>query len=738
MKIIHALSVLICILSATFFSEAQSPWTRITPTPQENTINDITRIPGTDRLVAVCEGSTIMMSDDDGETWDIMLNPAGRNNQYNCKGIHFISETTGFINGGRETILKTTDSGQSWNLEYAGNSIYDWQCINDLEFCTETHGFAVGDHGQLLETNDAGESWQAIETTVQTDLNQVVFADSLNGFIFMYDTNCLKTTDGGNSWALEVLSDELPRGYIYDCYFINETTGFVFINENWPDYTGYIYRTSDVGITWDSVYLDETAYTGKFSFFDEQQGMIACPTAQYLTKVLLTDDGGITWNEIEQPWLPWWSTYAFTYLNQNNTISAGMNGMIYKSYDSGSSWQAKQSRLFSGEILEVQFLDENIGYALTDAGGGGVAGIGIKKTVDGGNNWNYIYINNWSYDLDFYFLTSDTGLAVTESFYDTISLLRTTDGGENWTEISTGYKFTPTDIKFIDENNGLICGEYIVIRTSDGGLTWQEVTPGSGEFTFNEIEYRTAMEVYISGSTGYGITKVHKSIDSGDTWETIFEGDFGPATHIALPVENTILITTTNSIYKSVDNGITWYQSTSTNPNQIEYRSLYFSSPMLGYAMGIGGFANVEKTTDGGDTWFLLDTKITSGLNAACFFSDDEGLVFGDKGVMIRTTTGGVTGTHDQTISETDSYFEASPNPFVDEITIRPVVENKTLFPVQVLITDTGGRLIMEKQIEAGGSDIRLSCAGIMSGVYFCRISTSDGLIETLKLVKKK
>jgi photosystem II stability/assembly factor-like uncharacterized protein len=716
---------------------AQAPWTRITPTPQENTINDITRIPGTDRLVAVCEGSTVMMSDDAGETWDLILNPAGRNNQYICKGIHFISETTGFINGGRETILKTTDGGQNWNLEYAGNSIYDWQCINDLEFCTDTHGFAVGDHGQLLETFDAGESWQVIESGVLTNLNHVVFADSLTGFIFTWSTECLKTSNGGATWTLEPLSPEIADGQLYDCYFVNDSTGFVFIYTGSPYADGCIFRTTDAGNNWSLVHTESSAYSGKFAFFDEQHGIMASATWGYQTKFLETENGGITWNVIEEAWLPWWSTYGMICIDQNNVLSVGLYGMIYMSNDGGLSWQPKQSRLFSGDIFDVRFIDEDTGFALTDTGSGGVASTSIKKTLDGGESWEIIYMNSWSYGLDFDFLNNNTGfLAVTGN--DTLLLLKTSDGGENWEETKTSFELLPTDIKFFDENNGLISGEYSVVKTSDGGLTWQDVTPGSGLFTFNEIEYRSETEVYIVGSSGYGITIVHRSIDGGDTWQTIFEGDYGPATNIALPDENTILITSSFKIFKSLDNGLTWYWSTSTNPNQIEYRSLHFSSPMIGYAVGLGDFANIEKTTDGGDTWFPLETKITSGLNAACFFNDEEGLGFGDKGVMIRTTTGGVTGTHNRVISEADSYFTASPNPFSDEIIIRPVVGNKVVYPVQVLLTDASGRQIMEKRIESEGTSLRLSGTGLKPGIYICRISSRNGVTETLKLVKIK
>ncbi|KAF0199169.1 MAG: hypothetical protein FD166_794 [Bacteroidetes bacterium] len=240
------------------------------------------------------------------------------------------------------------------------------------------------------------------------------------------------------------------------------------------------------------------------------------------------------------------------------------------------------------------------------------------------------------------------------------------------------------------------------------------------------------------GSENYLATTIFHSTDGGYNWQTISIGNFGPAKDIALPDENTILIITGTEIFKSGDNGLTWYQSTLTNPNPIEINALHFASPTTGYAMGSGEFSNMMKTTDGGDNWFPLETNVTSWLTAACFFNDEEGLVFGDKGVMIRTTTGGVTGTNNQAISVADNYFTVNPNPFIDEIRISPVAGKKIAYPVQIMIIDAGGRRILEKQISGGDNAIILSGTAFKPGIYFYRISTRDGMTETLKLVKIK
>ena len=731
-------SVILIFLFTSSVMYAQQAWHRISPVPQENTINEITTIPGSDRLIAVCEGSTIMTSDDVGESWAMVMNPAGRNNQYVCKGVHFISETTGFINGAKETILKTTDGGQTWDLKYQGNTAYDWQYINDLSFCNDNHGFAVCDHGKLLETTDAGESWQAIESGVQENLRQIVFADSLTGFIFQGNINCLKTTNGGQSWNAGPLGGNIPDGTFYDCLFTNPLTGFIFINVYSPtETTGYIYRTNDAGANWDLVYQDGTAYSGKFAFFNEQQGMIACMTADYQTKILLTDDAGLTWNLIEQPWLPWYSTRAFICPDQETAIAAGHLGMIFKSTDGGAVWQPKQNKLISKSIYYVQFPNQETGYVLVDAGGDGVAGVGIEKTTNGGGSWDYIYINNISNYVNFFFLNPDTGFMATIDFNTEVTFLKTTDGGENWEASPTGFELNPLDIRFFDQNNGLICGQYRIIRTTDGGITWTDVTPGNASWSeYNDIAYRSIDEVYISGCADYPETTVSKSSDGGQTWQDFTIGGYGEATGIVLPDDNTIVIKARNRIFKSIDDGLTWYQAAILTDDDFFIESLMFTSPLIGYASGSSMYCNALKTTDGGDTWFPLVTNETSALNAAWFFDNENGIMFGDKGIIIETSTGGVTGSHNLQQSIAGKTFMASPNPFGDDITLRQVPGKRIVYPVQVVLTDAAGRLILEMKADSSNTGITIPGSGLKPGMYICRIHSGNGTIETLKLIK--
>ena len=729
---LFAFVLMICL---PFSAMAQDAWTRVSPLPQENTINDITKIPGTNRLIAVGDGSTIMTSDDSGETWDVSLHPAGMSNSYFCKGIHFISETTGFINGIGRTILKTTDAGLTWALKYDGSTANYWQSINDICFVDQTTGFAVGDNGLLLTTTDTGETWLTFESGADESLQKIVFLDNMIGFIFSSFIDCLKTTDGGMSWSWEPLMPEMSQFNIYDCHFVSETTGFVYLHQFWPGEEGFIYKTGDSGLSWNLVSEHSSIYDCKFAFYDEQIGMASCATFDYENKILQTVDGGNTWTEVLPNYLPWNSDYAMIYIDQTTALTLGRNGIVYKTTDGGLTWQPKQMAVFTGAVFKSQFIDTQNGFVLTDTGSGGISGVGLQKTTDGGASWTLLYDKHDVGEFDFYFLNAETGfLAVCD--FDTLRFLKTENAGITWDVINTTYGFDPIDIQFFDQNHGIIVGESAIIKTADGGLTWENVTPEPGYAEYSAAKYRSGDEVYVIGRSGNLNMLFLKSTDGGSTWQIILIEGVSRARAIALPDENTIVIAESTSIYKSGDNGDTWIKSVFPNPDYFYIKSLLFPTPQVGYALGHGEFSNIVKTTDGGNTWFSIETNVSSALNAAYFFDEFNGVVFGDLGIVLKTTTGGVLGIEKPVNTMTSQLFTAAPNPFVDEINIR-VNDQNVSFPLQVNLTDITGRELLNQQIKGAINQFSLSVNNLKPGIYLCQIISRDGRKETIKLIKR-
>ncbi|MCD4731941.1 MAG: hypothetical protein K8R74_15145, partial [Bacteroidales bacterium] len=274
-----------------FLLVGQSSWSRLPPLPQENTLNDIVKIPGTNKLIASGGGSIVMISDDAGLTWDFKYNPAGMDNNYFGKCIYFLNSDIGFIGGAGRTILKTTDGGNYWNVVYY-SGVNNWQYIEDIAFCNETTGFAVGDYTSIKKTTDGGENWISIEAGNDFNLHQVEFCNETTGFIIgSSEEYILKTIDGGNIWQIIDYPNGLENLNPGEIYFYNETTGFIFGDSGYSDFDDVICKTTDSGITWTVVHTDPSAYFGKIDFITDQHGIIGCGTGLYESKILLTENG---------------------------------------------------------------------------------------------------------------------------------------------------------------------------------------------------------------------------------------------------------------------------------------------------------------------------------------------------------------------------------------------------------------------------------------------------------------
>lgn len=63
---------------------------------------------------------------------------------------------------------------------------------------------SVGLHGLIQRSTDEGRSWQQVASPVSSDLVQVRFRDERNGWIVGHDALVMHTTDGGDSWQVQL------------------------------------------------------------------------------------------------------------------------------------------------------------------------------------------------------------------------------------------------------------------------------------------------------------------------------------------------------------------------------------------------------------------------------------------------------------------------------------------------------------------------------------------------------
>jgi photosystem II stability/assembly factor-like uncharacterized protein len=96
---------------------------------------------------------------------------------------------------------------------------------------------------------------------------------------------------------------------------------------------------------------------------------------------------------------------------------------------------------------------------------------------------------------------------------------------------------------------------------------------------------------------------------------------------------------TTNSMYKTIDEGKSWIKMNTGTTNAIN--AVYFVNSMTGWFAGAS--SEIRKTTDGGAPWIQVSTGVGSGMNDIWFKDLNNGFVIGNNGLLRKSTNGGST-----------------------------------------------------------------------------------------------
>ncbi|GBD86219.1 Ycf48-like protein [bacterium BMS3Abin03] len=328
-------------------------------------------------------------SSDGGYSW-VINGGSLPMSEINC--IKYINIDTGYVVMTYFGLYKTTDRGESWthlsgigdyeleifpeeNTGYnagAGLKIYKaegnldvWSklIINtdfaDVYFTTEQKGFAIssGVNGILFKTENGGTDWQVVSGAPGG--GDILFLDSLTGFIAGSDSKIYKTTDGGESWYA---TNGVPN-IIAKIDFINSSVG-------WAAGGFVIIKTTDGGENWETqITLPADHFTSIF-MIDSLNGWA---TSRYVWQ---TTDGGENWIQILDITSEPYNDVYFTDIDTGFVIESPY---LYKTTDSGNTWT---TQLNSDYIIRTfGWLSKSHGFIIGD---------GMYETTDTGSTWNEI------------------------------------------------------------------------------------------------------------------------------------------------------------------------------------------------------------------------------------------------------------------------------------------------------------------------------------------------------------
>jgi photosystem II stability/assembly factor-like uncharacterized protein len=315
-----------------------------------------------------------------------------------------------------------------------------------------------------------------------------------------------------------------------DIWFLDANTGWAANSD------GTIVKTTDGGNSW-TVQLHEPAvYFRCLGFASATKGWAGTLTGA--KRLFHTKDGGQTWTQSTNlPSLAPSAICGISVVDENVAFASGTNYAIrparmMKTIDGGQTWTAWEMKPWADLLVDCYFTSPSEGWVV---GGKEPADAPstpparqrdhikpvVLQTTDGGQTWinrvanleKEFPLGEWGWKIQF--LDDQIGFIALENL-DAGAILKTIDGGETWTRhpINDPQKNANLEgIGFVDANHGWVGGwgdaqfqRRSSSETFDGGLNWHDanhIGRGINRFRFfgNPVNLG-----YASGETVYKYT----------------------------------------------------------------------------------------------------------------------------------------------------------------------------------------------------------------------------------------
>ncbi len=292
-----------------------------------------------------------------------------------------------------------------------------------------------------------------------------------------------------------------------DVFFLNPMLGWAANGS-----AASVYKTTDGGENWTLQIAEQTPelpgnhYFRNIEFLDENIGFLGTLQAN---KFMRTADGGQTWSVMTNIAPAPAAICGIDCVGSSTVYACGAyfssSAYILKSTDAGATWEYINMGAYAEGLVELLFIDENMGYA----SGKGALGGTILRTTDGGATWTEIYntgiAGEYVWKLQVLANNPNCIFGSVESIGELPGkLVRTLDNGATW----TSHDVPDTDIQavgFLTEDHGYMGGHSSpFLETNDGGATWNDIGVGSN---LNRIQILGDNLAYASGATIYKLSE---------------------------------------------------------------------------------------------------------------------------------------------------------------------------------------------------------------------------------------
>lgn len=298
-------------------------------------------------------------------------------------------------------------------------------------------------------------------------------------------------------------------------------------------------------------------------------------------------------------------------------------GKIYKTEDGGENWHCVWEGDSLARFIIFDPTNPDIIYASTgifDREAYNDTGVGILKSIDGGNTWKQI--NNGITNLFVGFLEmhprnpqilfAASGMNVLSYAGHKGGIYRTIDGGEHWKQVLSGNVLTVVTISPSNPDIIYAGSMEAFYRSEDGGNTWKEFTKPNGNYgppgidagfpISAVVDPDDPMTIFVNNYGG----GVFKSIDGARTWEVSSKGYTGADLFkVCIDPNNpdTVFTIGRSGPFRGVNGGFDWI-GIQFNP-VISANNAIALNPSKPKEIIVADEHNsyIYKSKDGGDSW---------------------------------------------------------------------------------------------------------------------------------------
>ncbi|MCD4818268.1 MAG: hypothetical protein K8S23_06220 [Candidatus Cloacimonetes bacterium] len=640
-------------------TNTRNNWELVGPTNIGGRITDIEILPENPNTIYVGAASGgIYKTENGGENWnniftqasvisigDIVIDPQNPNILFAGTGEANASSYSFLGNG----MYRTLDSGENWenvgleNSGYFGRIIVDYE--NSQRVFTAACGnlFSPNSERGIFRSDDGGDTWDrklfVSDSTSAIDLVQhpenpdILYAgmwERMRGLnyrkSFGETSGIWKTIDGGENWY--ELTTGLPNGNHVGRIGLtisNSQPNILYAfydNENEVE----VYKTETGGMSWDRV--NDSQIQGINSSFGWYFGQIRVDPNNseriYVLGVELwrSDNGGSNWvlladygntNEIHVD-------HHAMYINPiTGRILEGNDGGFYLSDDNGDNWEKIDN------IPLTQFYDIEIDHTNPERIYGGTQDNNTIRTTTGSlDDWHPILGGD-----GFYCLVDHSNPNIIFAEWQWGNLNKSTNGGFSFFSINYEMSWDRTNwssplVMDPVDSSILYFGTYRVWKTTNSGENW---IPVSDDLTNGDdgSSYHTVTTLAISPLStqiilaGTDDSKVHISLDAGDSWNDVSEGLPNRwITRVATdPFDVNCIYATVSGfrwdesyphVLKSNDWGENWFDISSNLP-EIPINCIVLD-PNIYNRIFVGSDSGIFMTENGGESWESVSAGI--------------------------------------------------------------------------------------------------------------------------------